>query len=186
MDWATSLTIAVSVLLAATGYVWTYLYNLRLARRKDRLDRVNRQLSDLYGPLYALTHSADTCWKVFRSRYRPGGGPFWDPNSPPTEEEAAAWRLWMAEVFMPLNVAMADVVTQHIDLLDEETMPDVLLRLCAHVKVYRPVIKRWEAGDFSENTSGLNFPREELLAFASDGFRDIMRKQRELLGHKSN
>ena len=112
MDWATSLTIAVSVLLAATGYVWTYLYNLRLARRKDRLDRVNRQLSDLYGPLYALTHSGETCWKVFRSRYRPGDGPFWDPNSPPTEEAAAAWRPWMAEVFMPLNVAMADVVTR--------------------------------------------------------------------------
>ena len=78
MDWTTGLTIAVSVLLAFAGYLVTYAYNLRLAQRKDRLERVNKQLSNLYGPLYALVSSSQACWKAFapdtarvRSGHRP-------------------------------------------------------------------------------------------------------------------
>ena len=46
--------IVVSVLVALIGYVVKYFNDLRLAQRKDRLDRVSHQLSDLYGPLFAL------------------------------------------------------------------------------------------------------------------------------------
>jgi hypothetical protein len=49
----TALTVLVTVCLALTGY----LYSLFLARRKDRLDRINRQLSDLYGPLRIIENS---------------------------------------------------------------------------------------------------------------------------------
>jgi hypothetical protein len=44
MDWTTAVTVSTSVLIALSGYVATYVYGLRLARRKDRLERVNRQL----------------------------------------------------------------------------------------------------------------------------------------------
>ncbi|MGW3321841.1 hypothetical protein [Streptomyces virginiae] len=38
-----------------TGYMMaTYVDGLRLAQRQARLARVNRQLSDFYGPLFAL------------------------------------------------------------------------------------------------------------------------------------
>ena len=183
MDWKTGITIAVSVLLAACGYIAAYVYNLKLAQRKDRLERVNQQLSDFYGPLFALVSSSQSCWEAFRRRYRPGGA-FWDIDSPPTAEEAAAWRLWMVEVFMPLNVGMADVITQHADLLDQSEMPRVLLDICAHVKAYQPVIKRWELGDFSENTSVIDFPAREVQAFVSEGFRRLKTEQAELLGRK--
>jgi hypothetical protein len=182
MDWTTGLTIAVTVLLALLGYAATYGNNLRLAQRKDRLDRINKQLSDFYGPLLALVSSGDSCWQAFRTRYRPGTQFFWDVDPPPTEEEAAAWRLWMVEVFMPLNAAMADVITQHADLLDEPDMPPALLEACAHVKAYRPVLKRWETGDFSEHTSVTNFPSSDVRRFASEGFARLKTEQRELLG----
>lgn len=76
MDWKTSVTISVTVLLAFTGYFASYLYNLRLAQRNDRLERVDKQLSDLYGPLLALVMSGTASWDAFRSLYRPGGGSF--------------------------------------------------------------------------------------------------------------
>ena len=48
-------TTAVTILLAFTGYLATYFNNLRLAQRNQRLERVSRQLGELYGPLYGLT-----------------------------------------------------------------------------------------------------------------------------------
>jgi hypothetical protein len=50
MDWKTTATLLVTVALAFAGYA----YSLHLARRNARLERVSRQLSDLYGPLMAL------------------------------------------------------------------------------------------------------------------------------------
>jgi hypothetical protein len=51
--------------------------------RKDRLDRVNRQLSELYGPLFALDRAGYRLWQVFRSRH---GRDFWGSDAPPTPE----------------------------------------------------------------------------------------------------
>lgn len=181
MDWTTAVTIAVSVLLAAGGYVATYAYNLRLAQRKDRLERVNKQLSDFYGPLLALVSAGNSSWEAFRQRYRPNSGSFWS-DPPPTPEEEAAWRLWMIEVFMPLNGQMVDVITQHADLLDESDMPQPLLEACAHVAAYRPIIKQWELGDFSEHTSVINFPGMQMMLFAEAGFARLKGQQQELLG----
>ena len=181
MDWTTGLTIAVSVLLALGGYLATYTYNLKLARRKDRLDRVNQQLSELYGPLLALTNASSACWDLFRRRYRPNHVSYWNSDPPPTPDEASAWRTWMTEVFMPLNGEMVKVITENAHLLEESNMPQCLLTVCAHAEAYRPVVKQWEAGDFSNHTSGINFPRLELLQFASEGFTARKAEQRQLL-----
>lgn len=69
MNLNTALTLIVTVFLALIGY----LYTLFLARRKDRLKRINRQLSDLYGPLYALSRTGAYVWTSFRSQHRPQG-----------------------------------------------------------------------------------------------------------------
>src|SRR5215218_5306350 len=61
----------VDVVVAVIGYFVTYRTNLRLAQRNDRLERINRQLSEFYGPLLALTRSSDQSWQAFRKRYRP-------------------------------------------------------------------------------------------------------------------
>jgi hypothetical protein len=61
----------VDVVVAVIGYFVTYRTNLRLAQRNDRPERINRQLSDFFGPLLALTRSSDQPWQAFRKRYRP-------------------------------------------------------------------------------------------------------------------
>ncbi|MFG2593666.1 hypothetical protein [Streptomyces sp. NPDC048438] len=43
------ITVVVTIALAFTGYVATYLSGLRLAQRQERLARLNRQLSDFVG-----------------------------------------------------------------------------------------------------------------------------------------
>lgn len=182
MDRAATITIVVTVLLAASGYVATYAYNLRLAQRKDRLEHVNRQLSDLYGPLVALTTSGMSAWIGFRQIYRPGITHYWAEDPPPTDAEAAAWRLWMTEVFMPLNERIFDVVTNNAELLVEEQMPQPLLDVCAHVAGYRPVLRSWKDGDTTRHTSTNNFNGRELADYALTRFRALKLEQRELMG----
>jgi hypothetical protein len=46
--WKLVLPLAISVLLAMAGFGVKYLNDLSIARRKDRLDRVSRQLGELY------------------------------------------------------------------------------------------------------------------------------------------
>jgi hypothetical protein len=179
MSWQAALTLAVPALIAVVGYAFTYANGLRLAARKDRLDRVTRQLSDFYGPLLALSSANAAAWKAFRRRYRPDMG-FWN-DPPPTQDDAAAWRLWMTTVFVPANRQMRDVVVNNADLLDEDDMPQVMLELCAHVAAYEPILLRWQDGDFSEHYVSLNFPGEDLQEYLSRCFRSLKAEQNKLL-----
>ena len=180
MDLATAITLGVTVTLALAGYALTYRNNLRIDQRKARLDRVNRQLGELYGPLLALSAAGAMAWLQFRSAYRPGLQPFWG-TEPPTEDEAAAYRLWMKEVFMPLNLRMEAAVIEKADLLEELEMPPVLLALCAHVAAYKATLKRWELGESSEDRGLVNFPTG-LHEYAAGEFARLKRTQNELLG----
>ena len=176
----------VDVVVAQIGYFVTYRTNLRLAQRNDRLERINSQLSEFYGPLLALTRSSDQSWQAFRKRYRPGGGSFWKSDPPLTVEDAAAWRLWMTTVFVPVHRQMMELVLNRAHLIEEPDMPSCLLTLCAHVNGYQAILKKWETGEISiereDNLSIVNFPGEELAAYAATAFSRLKAEQAELLG----
>lgn len=160
MDTKTIVPLLVTVLLAVTGYAVTYQNTLRLTRRKERLDRVDRQLRELYGPLYALMESADKSWRAFRVQIERPTGSFWDADTPPTEQERAAWRLWMRHVLMPLNLRIEAVLVERADLLEGNEMPASLLDLLAHIAAYKAVLRGWEEGDYSRHISVIDYPIE--------------------------
>jgi hypothetical protein len=176
----------VGVVAAVLGYFVTYLTNLRLAQRNDRLERINHQLSEFYGPLLALTQSSGQSWQAFKTRYRPGSGSYWRNDPPPTEEDAAAWRLWMTTVFMPMHQQMMELVLNRAHLIEEPEMPACLLDLCAHVHGYQAILKDWETGEISvereDNISVVNFPGQELAVYAAAAFSRLKAEQAELLG----
>jgi hypothetical protein len=185
MDWKTAVTVSVTVLIAGAGFVVKYLHDRSLARRKDRLDRVNRQLSELYGPLLALSAAGRSCWRAFRAKYRPGGKPFWGPQPPPTDQETAAYRLWMAEVFQPLNERMAEAVIAKADLLEGDDLPECLVDLCAHVAAHRTVLRQWEENDYSEHTLNLNFP-QDVYPYVEKTFEVLKAEQSALLARSDS
>jgi hypothetical protein len=186
MSWTEAVAL-VGVVVAAIGYLFKYQTDVMLLQRNDRLERINRQLSDFYGPLLALTRSSERSWVAFRERHRPPGDrSYWRGDPPLTEEDAAAWRLWMTTVFMPMHQQMMDLVLNHADLIDESEMPLCLLDLCAHVSGYQAVLKQWESGDISvareDNISVVNFPSQELTAYAAVAFGRLKTEQGRLLG----
>ncbi|MEU9032699.1 hypothetical protein AB0D46_35385 [Streptomyces sp. NPDC048383] len=179
------ITVVVTISLAFVGYTVAYLNGLRLSQRQERLARVNRQLSDFYGPLFALTEANSRIFHAFMARNarEDGRSPF-AHELPPTEEELAEWRLWVTTVFLPNIQRMRDLVLKHADLLSEAEMPPILLQLSAHVSGYEITAARWERGDFDEHLSVVPFPSEELAAYAHRGFTDLMREQGRLLGRR--
>jgi hypothetical protein len=183
---ATEAVALIGVCVAVIGYFIKYRIDLRLEQRNDRLDRINRQLSEFYGPLLALTRSSGESWEAFRKRYRSGGGSFWKSDPPPTREDAVAWRLWMTTVFMPLHQRMMDLVLQHAALIEEPEMPACLLTMCVHVAGYQAVLKEWETGEISvareDNISIVNFPGQELADYAAAAFNRLKAEQASLLG----
>ncbi|MGW7541980.1 hypothetical protein ACWGKQ_12775 [Streptomyces sp. NPDC054770] len=65
---------AVTVALAFFGYVATHLNGPRPAQRQERLARVDRRLSDLYGLLFAPPEADGNTFAAFAERHaRPGG-----------------------------------------------------------------------------------------------------------------
>jgi hypothetical protein len=183
---ATEVVALVGVCAAVIGYFVKYWTDLKIEQRNDRLERINRQLNEFYGPLLALTRSSGESWQAFRKRYRPGGGSFWKSDPPPTRDDAVAWRLWMTTVFMPLHQRMVELVLENAALIEEPEMPPCLLAMCAHVAGYQAVLKEWETGEISvareDNISIVNFPGEELADYAAAAFSRLKAEQASLLG----
>lgn len=178
---------AVTIALAFIGYLATYINNLRLSQRQERLSRVNRQLSDFYGPLLALTEAGTQIFNAFmqHAAKRPDGrSPFEAGGEPPTSEELAEWRLWVSTVFLPSIQAMRDIVVTKADLLVEPQVPPVLLELSAHVSGYEITAAKWANGDYTQYLSAVPFPGEELTRYARASFTRLKEEQTSLLGHR--
>ncbi|MGW3174022.1 hypothetical protein [Streptomyces sp. NPDC001153] len=177
----------VTIALAFVGYLATYLNNLRLSQRQERLSRVNRQLSEFYGPMLALTETGTQIFNAFmeRAATRPDGrSPFAAGGEPPTSEELTEWRLWVSTVFLPSIQAMRDIVVTKADLLAERQVPPVLLELSAHVSGYEITAAKWANGDYTQHLSVTPFPGEELTRYVRTSFTRLKEEQASLLGHR--
>ena len=93
------------------------------------------------------------------------------------------YRHWMCCVLQPLNEKAADVIVNHLNLLEATYIDPLLLQFVAHVSSYRVILKRWEEGAINE-WSAVSYP-DKLPGYVEREFKRIKRKQAELLGIKA-
>jgi hypothetical protein len=190
MNWKATLAVVIPVVLAFAGYIAAYVNGTRLeakraaldrerTQRAARLERVNRQLSEMYGPLLATSRAGTSAWNSFFDMYMPSHARSMDNATP---EQLERFRVWMQVVQMPLNERLVEVITTKSDLLEGYDMPEVFLDVCAHVYSYKGVIARWNLGDFSRHFTALNFPAEPLVEYVSKNYRALKNEQLELIG----
>jgi hypothetical protein len=176
-------TVAFAILSGIIGFLAKSFYDLRMIRRKDKLERVNNQLKELYGPLYALVQASGITWQAFVENYcrRPD---FQVPGGirPQSKETEAIWRHWMKNVFMPMNAEMARLILQHADLLEEVKMPYCLLLLSAHVHGYQGILAAWDSHDYSRHMSLTSFPSQELSQYTEKSYGQLKARQEKLIG----
>lgn len=173
---------ASAVVIALTSAFLTYTTTRRLTRRSNQVMFVNRQPSELYGPLHALSRASNVSWFEFRKKYFADRKYFFDVTTPPTEEDINAWKYWVRNVFMPLNKRMFEAILAKTDLIDENVMPKCFIDFCAHVTGYEVTLARWEVGDYSDLISVINHPGSSFHKDIQLKYEELKRRQANLLG----
>jgi hypothetical protein len=141
-----------TIILAFAGYLITFLSARMLARRRDKLDLVNKRLNEFYGPLYVASEAGDI---AYRSLLKKQGK---TQSFPILDGEMKEWVLWMTTIFMPLNNIREQIIIQKAYLVVEEQMPQCLLDFVTHVVGYKAVLAKWADGDYSERRSTIGWP----------------------------
>lgn len=173
-----------SVLLAIVGYLFTYFHHRLRDRRSSRLDRVNSQLRNLYGPLYAALHANNATWDSFSDNYWPAhdGESYFEVGKPLSNDEREQWMRWMKEVFAPQNEKIAELIVENGDLIEGKEFPEAFVQALAHIAAYRAVIQAWDEGRYDEYTSVIDFPRSELLEAVEPVYHRLREEQAKLIG----
>ncbi|MEL6362121.1 MAG: hypothetical protein AAFR21_13670 [Pseudomonadota bacterium] len=176
-----ALAIFLPALLAVFGYIITHIFAVRRQLHDARVEFLNAQIRDLYGPLYAIDASNRAAWISFRAKYRPDISSYFKKENPPSEEETKAFVQWMRSVFHPNNKRMHDVITSNAHLIEGNDFPESFREFLIHVETYQVVIDQWDAGNFSEYTSRNNYPRDTFSSEVEDSFLKLKRRQKRLL-----
>ncbi len=146
--------VVLTVIVAFSGYIITSWSTHILARRRDKLDLVNKRLNELYGPLYVASEAGNI---AYRSLLRKQGK---TQSEPITDEDLKDWVLWMRTIFIPLNEIRERIIIEKAHLIVEEKMPQCLLDFVTHVVGYKAVLRKWAEGDYSERRSTIGWPPE--------------------------
>ena len=131
----------IATLIGHGIFIWRF-YRETKAKRKDdkraaKLARLNKQVSDLYGPLYALYETGERNWFAFIELYAQDPMPvalfrrFFPVDEreipAPGTEALKTFRRYMKTMFMSTNVAMEQCIVNNAELLVGKTIPDPLI-----------------------------------------------------------
>lgn len=175
----TAVSIGVTLLLGFAGYAAAYLNNLALARRKERLELVTKQINEFYGPLYLSSKASAIAYQAFKLTLgiTPTEG-FSANGDTPTMRE---WRLWVTEVLMPMNLQQEQIIIGNAHLIREQEVPECLLRFVAHIATWKAVLKKWERGDHSQQFAAVPYPAD-VADYAAAAYAALKAEQLRLIG----
>jgi len=165
---------ALTIILAFVGYLATAWSARMLARRKDKLELVNRRLNEFYGPLYVASQAGNI---AYRSLLKKQGK---KQSFPILDSEMKEWMLWMTAIFMPLNDIREKIIIEKAYLIVEEQMPHCLLDFVTHVSGYKAVLAKWAEEDYSERRSTIGWP-PEFDVYVERSYAALKARQTELL-----
>lgn len=163
-----------TIIVALSGYAITFLSAHMLARRRDKLELVNKRLNEFYGPLYVASQAGNI---AYRSLLQKQGKTKSDPIR---DEEMKEWILWMTTIFMPLNDVREKVIIEKAHLIVEEQMPQCLLDFVTHVVGYKAVLSKWAEGDYAERRSTIGWP-PEFDAYVTRSYAALKAEQMRLM-----
>jgi hypothetical protein len=139
---AIAASIIVAIATAAIGYTVSFVD----LHRKANIEKVDKQIEKLYGPLYAYSVASSRAWRDLR-RQSGRGTYFFNDDDVPNAELVEVWRRWMKAVFMPLNLKMEAAIVDNAQLLDGNRMYPCFEELISHVESYKATIASWKDTD---------------------------------------
>jgi hypothetical protein len=163
-----------TILLAFAGYLVTYIFTRKMARRADQLRLVDQRLNQFYGPLYVATVAGNIAYRALLTKQDK------IHCHPIRDEDLKEWLLWMTTIFMPLNDIREKIIIENAHLIVEEQMPQCLLDFVTHVVGYKALLAKWQEGDYSERRSMIGWPPEFDL-YVERSYQALKAEQTRLL-----
>lgn len=176
--------ISVTIILAFFGYFVTHLNNVSLNQSKNKLEYINKQLNELYGPLLVITESTEIAFNHFLSKMRNKGFPTIDEFAPNEGDHFSEWRIWVENVLMHLNMRLETIIIEKSYLISEHDIPLCFKNFIAHNSDYKIIIEKWKNNIFDEYKATLEFPKEIKL-YAKTNYDKLKRKQLQLMKYNT-
>ena len=136
------MALIVTIALAFIGYIITYVNDLRLSRRAERLELLNSQINELYGPMFVITQTGTALFNALRKKALISGRLFIDEDAPKNKEDVSEWQIWVENVFVPRNEELAKIIIGKAHLIREKEMPECLKMFIVHQAGYKSLIKK--------------------------------------------
>lgn len=175
--------LAIPAAVAVGGWFVAYLLSQRAAkeqhRREAALKHVERQLSDLYGPLTFLLLEGSRVFQDLAEDF----GPEWLAGERPlSDAEIDKWIYWSEHYFIPRNERIQELLSQHSHLIEGDQIPTSFLEFIDHHSSWTLELKRWREAGIRE---GLYSRRSWPVRFADEvvaTFHLLKRRHASLLG----
>lgn len=144
--------LAPTLIIGFFSYVYTTLDN----KRKDELEFVRGQITDLYGPLYTLSAAFETVWDSLGRKH----ANLWqDPSKPPRREKVRLWRNLLNGVVEPLNDQIDNVLLSSKQTIRCPAVRDALHNFVAFAQSVKLLIGTWKSdADVNDVTKQDNMP----------------------------
>ncbi|MBD0743828.1 hypothetical protein [Streptomyces sp. CBMA152] len=173
----------IAAVAAAVGWLVNHILSERSERNRNkhraRLSHVERQLEELYGPLFFLLHEGTASFKDFSETV---GRNIFFANGSISSEDLNTWLFWVDNDLMPRNSAIQVLLSTKAHLIDAPRMPASYIAFIDHHSSWRVSHLRWkEEGVPYRWHSRTNWPREfELDVIAT--YEKLKRIQEEISG----
>lgn len=184
---STARGILASIIAAIASAIIGYTVSFGDAHRKVQVDKLDKQIERLYGPLYAFSTASHQAWSDLR-RVSGRGVYFFNDEDMPDAESVELWRRWMKIVFMPLNLKMEDAIVTNVQLLEGKEIYPCFIDFISHVESYKATLASWKDDDdltqtknrtVKANTAVIVYP-QDLDQCISEQLTNSFRRRQEL------
>ncbi|MFF7738783.1 hypothetical protein [Streptomyces sp. NPDC007984] len=177
---ATVVAACVSVIGWAVNYVLGQASERNRQKREARLQHIEKQLEQLYGPLYFLLHEGTSSFRDFCETL---GRPYiFGPGNEISPADLETWLFWVDNDLMPRNTSIQELLASNSHLIEGSRMPPSYMEFIDHHNSWRVSHLRWkEEGVPYRWRARTEWPH----AFERDviaTYEELKRRQAELSG----
>ena len=155
----------IAAAMTITG--WLVSHNLDLRRQRalhqlrSRIEFIEKQLEQLYGPLNILVLESERSFKELLRVLPRAGSVVFEDGKDLTPEEQETWRFWVEQDLLPRNERIKDLLMTKMHLVDGNSIPKSYLRFIDHHNAWAIHHRRWQkSGIVYEWRSPTSWPKD--------------------------
>lgn len=155
--------IPLPILAALAGAVAGGIVSLLVKRRERReeasLSHLQRQIEELYGPLYGLIEFGTAIREIEEQRLPKASRN--DDGSPKDEQGGRVLQFFREHYYLPLNKQMIELIRTKLYLLDSDAIPKSFTNFIRHAAQFESFHQLWKEADISTHgVKPIKYPPE--------------------------